>query len=168
MAKEPLKIVRDTREQKRCGWLFERDIFQPKPEVIRGSLATGDYSILGHEDFCVIERKTLPDLVACLGVERDRFERELQRMKAMDAACIVVEASQAKLRRGEYRSQLLPGAAWQTIISFSGKYRIPFLFGETPEDAEKIAYDFLRHYANHFWKRAKAIERKVQNGGIVQ
>ena len=157
MSKIPLKIVRDTREQKRCGWLFERDIFQPKPEVLIGSLPTCDYSLLGHEDFVGVERKTLPDLVACLGVERDRFERELQRMKAMEAACVVVEASQSKLRNGEYRSRLLPGAAWQTIVSFSGKYRVPFLWGETADDAEKIAYDFLRHYANHFWARARAL-----------
>ena len=157
MSKIPLKIVRDTREQKRCGWLFERDIFQPKPEVLIGSLPTCDYSLLGHKDFVGVERKTLPDLVACLGVERDRFERELQRMKAMEAACVVVEASQSKLRNGEYRSQLLPGAAWQTIVSFSGKYRVPFLWGETADDAEKIAYDFLRHYANHFWARARAL-----------
>ena len=157
MSKIPLRIVRDTREQKRCGWLFERDVFQPKPEVFIGSLPTCAYSLLGHEDFVGVERKTLSDLVACFGVERDRFERELQRMKAMEAACVVVEASQSKLRNGEYRSQLLPGAAWQTIVSFSGKYRVPFLWGETADDAEKIAYDFLRHYANHFWARARAL-----------
>ena len=168
MAREPLHIVRDTREQKRkdkiLGWTFTRDIFQPAPVVITKSLPTGDYSILGHEDFCVVERKSLADLVACLGVERDRFERELQRLKSFDAACVIVESPQTFLRNGEYRSQLLPGAAWQSVISLSGTYRIPFFWAEDANDAEKIAYDFLRHYANHFWKKARAIERCVARG----
>ena len=172
MAREPLHIVRDTREQKRkdklLGWTFERDIFQPKPVVIRGSLTTGDYSILGHEDFCVVERKTLSDLVRCLGVDRDRFERELQRLKSFDAACVIVESPQTMLRAGEYRSQLLPGSAWQSVISLSGTYRIPFFWAEDANDAEKIAFDFLRHYANHFWKKARAIDRRIKTGGTAQ
>lgn len=170
MAKEPLHIVRDTREQKRkdkvLGWTFERDIFQPRPVVIKGSLATGDYSLLGHENLVVVERKTLADLVACLGVERDRFERELQRLKSFDSACVVVESPQSFLRNGEYRSQLLPGSAWQSVISLSGAYRIPFFWAEDGNDAEKIAFDFLRHYANHFWKKARAIERKIKAGVV--
>ena len=172
MAKEPLHIVRDTREQKRkdklLGWTFERDIFQPRPVVIRGCLPTGDYSILGHEDFVIVERKTLADLIGCLGNDRDRFKRELQRLRSFDSACIIVESPQAMLRKGEYRSKMMPGDAWQSVISFSGTYRIPFFWAEDGRDAEKIAFDFLRHYANHFWKKARAIERKISSGAIRQ
>lgn len=168
MAREPLHIVRDTREQKRCGWMFDRDIFQPKPIVTIEALQTGDYSIFGHEDEVVVERKSLPDIVACLGVERERFAREIHRMRAYRSKCVIVEAPQSMLRGGEYRSQLLPGSAWQSILSFCANEGISFIWGEDAADAEKIAYDFLRHYANHFWKKARAIERKISTGAIRQ
>ena len=40
-----------------------------------GTLNVGDYSIAGLESVVAIERKSLPDLVACCGRERERFQR---------------------------------------------------------------------------------------------
>ena len=34
--------------------------------TIRGTLPTGDYSILGFEEYVVVERKSLPDLIGCM------------------------------------------------------------------------------------------------------
>lgn len=64
-----------------------------------------------------VERKSLSDLVACLGRERERFERELMRGAALDAFCVVCEGSWLELARGEYRSQLKPHAACQSVLA---------------------------------------------------
>ena len=60
---------------------------------ITGTLPTGDYSVSGFEDLICVERKSLPDLIGCMTSGRTRFEKELQRMKAYDARCVVVECS---------------------------------------------------------------------------
>lgn len=166
--KQPLNIVRDTREQKRqdraLGWTFS-DGFDPKPTLITDSLSTGDYSLVGHENEVVVERKTLPDLIACLGPERERFERELSRMRGIPSVTVIVESPQSAMERGRYRSRLLPEAAWQSIISFTQKYRVPFIFCRNARAAERACFDFLRHYAIHFWKKARAIERAAGKCG---
>src|SRR5688572_14128726 len=67
-------LVIDTREQTPLP--FERLATE------RGTLHTGDYSFKGGEDVFAVERKTIPDLVACcIGENRERFCRELHRLR---------------------------------------------------------------------------------------
>ena len=156
--KIPLRIVRDTREQLKCGWMFAEG-FDPAPIVTVAKLETGDYSLVGHEQDVVVERKTLQDLVGCLGIGRDRFEREMHRMKGIASAIVIVEAPQSLLRRGKYRGQLLPESAWQSVVSFTCRYRVPFAFCRNAREAERLCFDFLRHYANGFVKKMRAIQK---------
>jgi ERCC4-type nuclease len=138
--KQPLRIVCDSREQ----WPFR---FEGYPvEVTVGTLATADYSLVGFTDRIGIERKSMQDLIHCLGPDRERFTRELQRLRGFDAACIIVEQPQSVLRLGHFRSRMDAGAAWQSCIALSMRYRIPFWFCESRQDAERVAYDFLRHF----------------------
>jgi DNA excision repair protein ERCC-4 len=58
----------------------------------RGTLPTGDYSLKGLEHVIAIERKSLSDLLGCCGGERERFEKEIQRMLAYPCRVLVVEA----------------------------------------------------------------------------
>ena len=74
-------IVVDSREQ--CPFPFAHERYGAKTK--QGALTVGDYSLAGLEDKVAVERKSLPDLVACLGRERERFERELMRGAALDA-----------------------------------------------------------------------------------
>ena len=67
-----------------------------------GALSVGDYSLAGLADKVAVERKELSDLVACLGRERERFERELQRAAALDA-----------LARCRHSGRRLPARAWR-------------------------------------------------------
>ena len=72
--------------------------------TIRKTLVTGDYSVLGLESIVAIERKSLTDLVACTGVERGRFEREVKRLLAYPVRALVVEASWEGMEAGRWRS----------------------------------------------------------------
>ena len=76
--------------------------------VTVGTLAIGDYSIVGLENHIAIERKALADLIGCLTTDRDRFERELHRGRALDYFALVIEATLSDLANGRYRSKMLP------------------------------------------------------------
>lgn len=122
-----------------------------------GALDTGDYSLAGLTDRVAVERKALPDLVACLARERERFERELQRAAALDAFAVVVEASWAELAAGQYRSQLNPHSACQSVLAFTCRYRIPFIFSGSRAGAEYVTWGFLRQYLESARKRWRSI-----------
>ena len=81
-----MQIIVDSREH--LPFTFEHGRYADV-QIQSGTLNVGDYSLCGLEDKVAVERKSLPDLVACLGRERQRFEKELQRSMALDAFAVV-------------------------------------------------------------------------------
>ena len=151
VSKLPLRIAVDFREQHPFA-------FEGYPvEVTPATLATADYSLVGFTDRIGIERKSLPDLVACLGVERDRFQRELARLRGYDCAAVVVEATADDLRAGHFRAKLNPEAAWQSVLAFAQRYRIPFFWSDSRADAEETTFHLLRHYQHDRMRELKAL-----------
>jgi ERCC4-type nuclease len=145
-----MKIVVDTREQ--LPYHFQT-------ASVKGTLATGDYSLLGLEDLIAIERKTLPDLISCLCSGRGRFERELHRGKALDYFALIVEATLTDIAKGDYRSQMRPKAAIQSILAFSIRYRLPVFFVENRNFGARVTESLLLKYAKEVEKRAEAIQQ---------
>lgn len=116
----PFTIVIDTREQTPFhfdGWPTQR-----------GTLKTGDYSIVGLEDSAAIERKSLQDLIGCIGGERDRFKRELERLMAYSCRAVVIEANMDAIYRQQYRGTIHPNAVIGSIASWTTRYQVPFIF----------------------------------------
>ena len=145
-----MQIIVDSREQ--LPFTFEHGRYADV-QIQSGTLNVGDYSLCGLEDKVAVERKSLPDLVACLGRERQRFEKELQRSMALDAFAVVVEASWSDLASGNFRSQLNPHAACQSVLAFMARYRMAFLFAGSRAAAEYAAWGFLRQYLEGARKR---------------
>src|SRR4051812_41393080 len=88
---EPVIIV-DTRER-------EPLTFTNLPSRV-GTLYSGDYSISGLEESFAVERKSIPDLVACCAGERDRFERELHRLRGFRFRRLLVVGDQRDVLNG--------------------------------------------------------------------
>jgi ERCC4-type nuclease len=149
-----MRITIDTREQRPFTFADER--YQGTTTEPR-ALLLGDYSLAGLPDLVAVERKSLPDLIACLSRGRDRFERELQRAQGWEAFAVVVEASWADLASGNYRSRLNPHAACQSVLAFTARYRIPFIFAGGRAAAEYATWGFLRQYLESARKRLKEI-----------
>ena len=146
-----LRIVVDSREQAPFR-------FTGLPVAVSvGALEAGDYSVAGFTRRIAVERKELQDLVGCLSRERGRFERELARLRGYDAAAVVVESPAVALRTGRYLGRLDAGAAWQSVLAFSMRYRIPFIFCADRADAEAVTFDLLRHYARDRWRELQAL-----------
>ncbi|WP_461209464.1 ERCC4 domain-containing protein [Desulfocurvus sp. DL9XJH121] len=150
-----MKLIIDSREQRPFAFANEKY----GVTVEHGPLSVGDYSLAGLADRVAVERKSLPDLVTCLGRERERFERELQRGAALDTFMVVVEASWADLASGSYRSAMNAHAACQSVLAFSCRYRLPFLFAGSRSNAEYVTWGFLRQYLESARKRYRAIVR---------
>lgn len=150
---ERMKLLVDTREQK--PFAFER--FQV--EVERATLPAGDYSLPGFEDRVAIERKELNDLIGCLTSGRDRFERELSKLRFYDLAAVVVEASLEDVSKGRYRSEMKPHAALQSIFSFCVQYRVPFVWAGNRAGAEYATFSLLEKYLAEIEKRFRAVSK---------
>ena len=119
---ENVVIVQDSREQHGYSDLFV------SPCIV-DSLAVGDYSVAGLTHLVAVERKSLPDLLQSLTHERDRFERELTKARALQRFYVVIEANAADILAGRFngKSQANPRAVWESICCFSIRYA-PFVF----------------------------------------
>ncbi len=152
-----LVVVCDSREQ-------DAFPFSGKPyagtTVVRGSLQTGDYSVKGLENRVAVERKSLADLVACLGVERERFVRELERAKGLDAFAVVCEGSWQELATGQYRSRMNPKAACASVMAFMSRGTQIFFAGNR-RSAEWVTHSFLRFYAQDRLDELKALQKAM-------
>ena len=81
-------IIIDTREQLPLDFSIYPDV-----NVERATLKTGDYSLKGYENQITIERKSLSDFVGCVGFGRERFKKELERMRDYDFSAVIIESS---------------------------------------------------------------------------
>ena len=146
-----MKILVDQREQ--SPFLFQGY----DAAIVPGTLQAGDYSIPGLESLVAVERKSLSDLVACLGRERDRFEHELERLRGHEAAAVVVESPLVDLVTGNYRSKMDAKAAYESVVAFMCRYRLTFYFAQDRRGAERFTHSFLRHFLRTVERRYKAV-----------
>ena len=152
---EPSQVVAvvDTREQN--PWTL------PPLQTVSGSLPTGDYTVRGLEHVVAVERKSLDDFLSCVGVQRERFGRELQRLLGYPARCVIVEASWADLERGEWRSQVTSSAAIGSTIAWIGS-GIPFILAGDRGRADRFAARFLFTAARRHWRTLRTFAATVE------
>lgn len=127
---EDVTAVIDTREQ--TPWELA------PLRTVRAGLVTGDYSILGLESEIAIERKSLPDLLGCIGNERERFDKEIKRLVAYPCRAIIVEASWREFAAGGWRSRVSPASAMGSVLGWMA-LGIPFVFAGDPSAASQAA-----------------------------
>jgi DNA excision repair protein ERCC-4 len=124
--------------------------------TITGTLAEGDYSVVGLESLIAIERKSLPDLVSCCAVERERFERELQRLLAYPTRCVVVEARWSDLEAGDWRSKVTPQSVTGSVLAWIGM-GVPFLFAGDRGAAQRATGRLLFVAARRRYRELRAL-----------
>lgn len=124
-------------------------------------LPTGDYSIRGLEDLVCLERKILPDFVACCGPERRRFKAELHRMMAYKYRSVIIEGSHADIFHHRYRSRIEPASVIGSIASWSGKYGVHFHLAGDRAGGEDFAIRFLMNAARNEWERLESFRKAV-------
>lgn len=143
-------ILIDTREQ--TPWSFSEAV-----ETRTATLATGDYSLAGFEDDVVIERKTLGDLLGSITHERERFVRELRRMRSARLAVLIVEASWGDVIGRRYAADVHPNAVMGSLAAFAVKHGVNVVMAGDRETAAVIAERMLMNFARIVERDYKAL-----------
>lgn len=149
-------IIVDTREQRPLP-LAEVIAATGLPFTVKiATMPTGDYCIEGLESVCMIERKSLPDLVACCTGWRPRFESELERMKnTTQIPVLLIEADLGDVLEHRYRSAAVPASILGSLSAWSIDYSLRIWWAGSPEGGATM---LLRFFA--------AIARRVERGEL--
>jgi ERCC4-type nuclease len=150
---EVLTAVIDTREQ------HALDLAPLK--IVRGTLTTGDYSVVGLEHVVSIERKSLSDLLGCVGGERERFDREVQRLIAYPVRALVVEAGWADLELGRWQSKITPAAAIGSVLGWIAS-GLPVVMAGDHTRAGRYVSRLLFIAARRRWREARALVEGIK------
>lgn len=125
------------------------------------TLDTGDYSVRGLTHLVAVERKSLSDLLAVVGRDRDRFKRELQRLRGYRFRMLVVEANAEELERGEWQSQLLPAHVVGSLAAWVAQYELPCWLAGTHEAAGRFVERYLYQCARTIALEVEAVSAFV-------
>lgn len=151
---ESVTAIIDTREQLRL------DLSPLRVET--GTLATGDYSVRGLEHVVSIERKSAEDMLACIGRERERFDREIQRLLAYPVRAVVVEAGWQFFERGEWRGNVTPNAAIGSLLGWIAT-GVPIVMAYDHARAGRFVSRLLFTAARRRWREARELVRYAQD-----
>lgn len=140
--KAPWVVAVDTREQKPFDLLGFA--------VMRKTLTTGDYSIVGYEDRVAVERKSYDDAWGSMSGGRARFERCVERLSRIERPAIVIEASITRLaEQHPLVERVGPASVVGGFISYAAHYRIPVFFADDRVRAERVTLRFLASFWKH-------------------
>jgi ERCC4-type nuclease len=150
---EWVTAVVDTREQRPLD-------LTPLPTVTK-TLVTGDYSVQGLQSIIAVERKSLPDLLGCVGGQRGRFDREVQRLLAYPVRALVVEATWLEIEAGGWKSKVTPAAVLGSLLGWIG-HGLPVVMAEDHERAGRFVSRLLLIAARRRWREARELLRNVE------
>ena len=142
-------IIIDTREQTPLAFEF--------PSV-RGTLPLGDYSFIGGEDDFAVERKSISDLCGCVTHDRERFEREMNRLRGYRFRALLVCGTRADIETHNYRSQVEPSAVLASLTMWHVRYGIAPVFCATATDAARQVELWAWYAARGQRHAGKAVE----------
>jgi ERCC4-type nuclease len=151
-----MTLLFDTREPDPHPWMP----FLPQGWTVeRGTLETGDIALAGPAGGVVIERKTASDLAACIGRERERFERELKRSRYVGRFLVVCEGSLTDVcreARGIHESSVLGSvAAWSVRFC-------PIVFAVSTRNAAEVAFRSIAAQVRDISRQSKALKSAPQ------
>lgn len=123
-------IICDTREQRPLQ-------FTHLPAE-SATLMTGDYSVKGLEELFAVERKSLADLAGSLTRDRDRFMREMHRMRGFAYPYLLVIGDDRELSRLVALGRLKLKQAEYSLRAIQTRYRVHVVRADNAEQAARL------------------------------
>jgi len=114
------------------------------------TLKEGDYSVSLDDQPPLpirLEHKSLGDLYGCIGLQRERFERELARLSTYDYRALIVEAALDDIIDGYEHSRVSPQAALGSLCAWAVRYGLAVWFAGDHTSAAAIAQRQLEAFA---------------------
>lgn len=146
-----VKIIIDTREK--TPWTFEG---QKGITTERATLKSGDYSIEGFEQRVAVERKSLDDWIGSVMRERARFYRELERLRAFDFRCVIIEASTRDLHSSRVKARVSPASIMGFVADVSVSQCVPVYLAGDRGQAQVLAGALLKACEKRFQKEGES------------
>ena len=129
-------------------------------EPILKILATGDYSICGHEDSIAVERKTLEDFLGSITASRKRFFREMHRLHRITHRCIVVEDTWEAIIEGCWERRITIESVAGTIMCILQDFDIPVYFCGDRFMAQGFTYRYLEYHWRKWYQSKEPLASK--------
>jgi ERCC4-type nuclease len=123
-----------------------------------GTLTTGDYSVAGAEELFAVERKSIADLTACCtGANRERFERELHRLRGYRFKRLLIVGSRVEVEQHRYRSNVSPASVLGSIQAWEVRYDVPLVWAASPEDGAIMVERWAHYFCREILKTGDAL-----------
>ena len=171
MKVRPWTVIIDSMEQ--APWFFKsipgdsRDKYDTLTAVTtRRALGrcAGDYSIVGQETRCHLERKSVQDLHSTIlgwknssdkTARRDRFEQELQFLGSCETGAVIVEGSfedviQKAPNWGRKSSEENAKIIFRSLLAFQNDHCAAWFFPGSRRTAEITAFRLLDRHMRKF------------------
>jgi ERCC4-type nuclease len=94
-----------------------------------------------------------------MNANRERFERELHRLRGFWFARLLVVGARADVERGNYRSDLSPVAVLSTLAAFEVRYGVPVVWVNDPEAAARQVESWVWWCARELVVQANEVRR---------
>ncbi|MBT3192559.1 MAG: hypothetical protein HN341_08390 [Verrucomicrobia bacterium] len=138
-------------------------------ESVRGTLQTGDYSFCGGETMFSVEKKTIAELPGICTTDRERFEREMNRLRGLHFARLLIVGTRKEVAQGQYRSNLAPKSILNSLGAWEVRYGVPVVFAPTREQAATLIERWAFYSAREICRSANELLRggkQAATGGI--
>ena len=137
-------ILTDNREQE--PFLY--------PNTVRGTLDFGDYTIewdgVSQIGMVCCERKgSVSELYQATGSERERFERQLERMKNCSLKFVLCEFDYMSIVTNAPPGILEPQCVYGSIIKWHSVYNVPFIFCKNRTNAKNYLWKFFWEFVKY-------------------
>ena len=154
---EQLTAIIDAREQ--TPW----DLSPMR--IQSGTLSVGDYSVAGLESIVAIERKSLQDFVMCCGSERDRFQRELDRLRGWPCHAVIIEAGWGEIELAQWRGKLTSKQVMASFTAWIAQGHC-LILGRDSKTSALIARGILFYAARYRHREASALMAGLDVVGV--
>lgn len=156
--KPMITFIVDSREQLAFEFTApKRKEFADGGTLVLG-LKEGDYSIAldSAQPLSIrVERKSEGDLFGVCGFGRERFEKELERLRQYEYRALVIECSASEIFRGFDRSQIPGKTVLASVLAWSVQYDLHILFAGSRSMARAITQRLLEQYAIEFIRKTQ-------------
>jgi len=119
--------------------------------IERKALKLGDYSIAGLEDFCVVERKDLADLIHSCTSDRPTFIKRLRQMAQYPHRLLLITSTLSQLKSPYSHAGANPNRVTQSLVAVLAGLQVPFLCSETHELGEELVASYLYQVHLYHW-----------------
>ena len=151
---EQVEVIVDTREKQ--PW----DLTPLR--MTRAHLDCGDYALAWLPNVLRIERKSLVDLLGCVGQHRARFDAEMHRMMAFPCRMLIIEASWRQIEEGDYGTSLLrPNQVRGSLDAWQARGVSVVLAGNR-DSAQRYARRILLAAAQTPWRKLRSMAEALQ------